>query len=129
MAEFPDYRNFQIDFCFGKYLITGRYLTYIKYILDTETGCATKIDLRFYINRTNYVDSNNITPDECMTTIRRLCDKYEKNLTIELRQDFIADCIIPGISNPLPSIILTPSAASSETDTPSVLVKKKKSVK
>ena len=127
MAEFPDYRNFQIDFCFGKYLITGRYLTYIKYILDTETGRATRIDLRFYINRANYVDCNNVTPDECFNTIRTLCDKYEKNLTLELRQDFIADCIIPGISNPLPKIVSLPPSPTSESDAPSVLVKKKAS--
>ena len=99
LADHFDYRNFQIDFWFAKYLISPRYLTYIKYILDTETGLPTKIDLHFHLNRAHNYYFDSITAEDCLTKIRELCDKYENKLTLELRQDFIADFIVPGISN------------------------------
>jgi len=98
MSDYFDFKNFQIDFWFAKYLIIPRYLTYIQYILDTETSTPTKIDLRFHMNRAHNKYFDNLTPEECRTKIKELCDVYEKNLTIELRQDFITDFIIPGIS-------------------------------
>ena len=131
MADFPDYRNFQIDYYFAKYLITPRYLTYIKYILDTETSPPGRIDLRFYANRANYWDFDNLTPQECFAKIQELCNNYEKNLTIELRQDFISDFIIPGISVPLqpapkPVPKSEPTTPPSEQDfSGNVLIKKK----
>jgi hypothetical protein len=67
--------------------------------LDTETGLPTKIDLHFHLNRAHNYYFDSITAEDCLTKIRELCDKYENKLTLELRQDFIADFIVPGISN------------------------------
>lgn len=121
-----DYRNMEMDFFFAKFLITGRYLEYMKYILDTETGGPTKINLRFHMNRANYSDFNNITPKECFEKIQELCSKYEKNLTFELRQDFINDFVIPGISNPIPQFTPLPPSPPSEPDlSGNIFVKKK----
>lgn len=88
--------NFEINVYFAKFIICPRYITYITHILNTEMKTFPKIDIRFYANRMRWIDRNNLTPVEAINAIKLLVAQLSKNLTLELKQDFIDDFVMQG---------------------------------